>query len=250
MAVSTRDDLFALDPADFVAARDALAKELRAAGATADAAAVKKLRRPAVPVWALNEVARTESSKIDAFLDAAVAARRAQSEVLGGADASVLRDAMSDRRRALESVTASARRVIEESGRSGSTYERELDTMLAALAASDTHDDELRRGALTDVSTADADEDVFAQLAASMPAARERASDKRAKPKQDSSRLRAARERLSLDRADATEAASVLKDAQAALTSAQRAVDAAERDLRRAESAVRRSEEAVERLER
>src|SRR5262249_38111386 len=50
--------LFALDPNDFVTARDQRARELRKEGEKDEAAAVKALRRPTVPVWALNQVAR------------------------------------------------------------------------------------------------------------------------------------------------------------------------------------------------
>jgi hypothetical protein len=245
VAVSSRDDLFGVDPAEFVAARDALAKELRSGGDTSGAADVKKLRRPAVPVWALNQVARSQSRAVEAFLDAAVAARRAQSDVLAGADATVLRDAMTTRRRMVDTVAAEARSVIEESGRSGATYERDVDTMLAALAASDVYDDDFRRGALTDVSPTEADEDVFAQLAASTPVARPGKPER----KEESAPLRKARERLARDREAAAEATRDLNDAQKRLAAAQRAAEEAARHADRAHEAMQRSAEAVERLE-
>ena len=52
------DDLFALPPAEFIAARDALAKRLKADGDATRAAEVKALRRPSVAAWAVNQVAR------------------------------------------------------------------------------------------------------------------------------------------------------------------------------------------------
>src|SRR4051812_44776528 len=57
-AVSGVDDLFALDPSEFTAARDRLVAELREAGDKGAAAEVKALRRPTVTAWALNQLAR------------------------------------------------------------------------------------------------------------------------------------------------------------------------------------------------
>ena len=49
-----------MGPAEFVAARNALAKKLKADGHRDEAAAVAALRRPTVPDWALNSVALQE----------------------------------------------------------------------------------------------------------------------------------------------------------------------------------------------
>src|SRR4051812_17139068 len=52
------DELYTVDPSEFVARRNALAKELRAAGDRDAAAEVSKLRRPTVVAAALNQLAR------------------------------------------------------------------------------------------------------------------------------------------------------------------------------------------------
>jgi len=52
------DRLHAVRPADFVKARDALARALKAAGKREEAAAVGKLPRPTPSVWAVNQLAR------------------------------------------------------------------------------------------------------------------------------------------------------------------------------------------------
>ncbi|MGH9179173.1 MAG: hypothetical protein ACRD0N_11565 [Acidimicrobiales bacterium] len=44
-------DLYALDPEEFTAARNELAKQLRAEGRRDHATAVGKLRRPSVTAW-------------------------------------------------------------------------------------------------------------------------------------------------------------------------------------------------------
>ena len=62
------DGLFALDPSEFIAARDREVKELRAADRADDAAFVKALRKPTVAAWAMNQVVRAQSDAIDEFL--------------------------------------------------------------------------------------------------------------------------------------------------------------------------------------
>ena len=54
------DELFDLPPTEFIAARDALAKQLKADGDAGAAAEVKALRRPSVAAWAVNQVARRQ----------------------------------------------------------------------------------------------------------------------------------------------------------------------------------------------
>ncbi|HEX8105745.1 MAG TPA: hypothetical protein VF533_24225, partial [Solirubrobacteraceae bacterium] len=52
------DALFALPLEEFVPARDALAKALRAEKRREDAKAVAALRRPSLGAWAVNQVVR------------------------------------------------------------------------------------------------------------------------------------------------------------------------------------------------
>ena len=66
------DRLYARPLTDFISARDALAKELRAAGDREAASAVKSLRKPSRAAWALNRVAHQEPDSLTA-LDTAVA---------------------------------------------------------------------------------------------------------------------------------------------------------------------------------
>src|SRR5258705_13065446 len=62
--------LYRGDPEGFVAARDALAKRLRDEGRDADAAEVKKLRRPTVAAWALDRLADDAPDAIRELPDA------------------------------------------------------------------------------------------------------------------------------------------------------------------------------------
>jgi hypothetical protein len=53
------DELYGLTPADFTAARDERALQVRAAGQRGEAAAIKKLARPTASAWLVNQLART-----------------------------------------------------------------------------------------------------------------------------------------------------------------------------------------------
>jgi hypothetical protein len=53
------DELYGLTPADFTAARDERARQVRAAGQRDEAAAIKKLARPTTSAWLVNQLART-----------------------------------------------------------------------------------------------------------------------------------------------------------------------------------------------
>ena len=74
------DDLFAGDPSGFVAARDALAKSLRAAGDREGAATVKALRRPSVAAWYVNVAARASLVSLREWLALGASLRAAQAE--------------------------------------------------------------------------------------------------------------------------------------------------------------------------
>ena len=72
------DALYAGDPAAFVAARDALAKELRAGGDREAAARVKALRRPSVAAWYVNIAARASLVSLREWLALGASMREAQ----------------------------------------------------------------------------------------------------------------------------------------------------------------------------
>ncbi len=64
---------------EFVAARDGLARELRAAGRRDDAAAVRKLAKPRRVAWALDAAALAEPARFEAVDAAATALSDAHS---------------------------------------------------------------------------------------------------------------------------------------------------------------------------
>jgi hypothetical protein len=258
-------DLYHLDPVEFVAARDQLAKELRADGQREAAAAVKALRRPTVPAWALNQVSREHPDEIEELVQTAAEARRAQQEVLEGADREMLRDALNRRRVALRAVARHAKDVVEESGRSAEAQEREIDAALLTIVDSSELTETLQQGELVDVR-AGTDDDLSSMFSASLAAVpaqpgRPRKAPKPTPPKgkltvvRDEpdpaaiTRLDAAREDVRVSNEDARLAAERLVSAQAALEQAELEVANADNDLEKAKDAVERAERALRKLE-
>lgn len=76
--------LLALPPEEFVAARTARAKELRAEGRRTEAAAMAKLRKPLRLVWVLGELARRNPEVAEAAADVAAQVERAMAAGAGG----------------------------------------------------------------------------------------------------------------------------------------------------------------------
>ena len=112
------DELFMMAPAEFVAARNALAKALKAGGHRDEAAAIASLRRPTVPDWALNCVALQEPDVVAHAVDAAGHLRSVQAAALGDPSAAPdLRDAMAQARQASGVLRKAAEDVLRRAGR-------------------------------------------------------------------------------------------------------------------------------------
>ena len=103
------DDLYALTPAEFTAARDARAKELKG---TDLAAAVKALKKPGIAAWVVNLLVRRESGQVDQLLNVGAALREAQAAMSAGE----LRTLTKQRRQVTAAVTQQARHHVAEAG--------------------------------------------------------------------------------------------------------------------------------------
>ncbi|MDQ4005357.1 MAG: hypothetical protein M3135_03525, partial [Actinomycetota bacterium] len=69
------DELYDLRPEEFTAARDGLVRSLKDAGDGDAAAEVKKLRRPTVVAWALNQLVRRHRRRVEELIAAGEALR-------------------------------------------------------------------------------------------------------------------------------------------------------------------------------
>ncbi|HVM18146.1 MAG TPA: hypothetical protein VM290_11250 [Gaiellaceae bacterium] len=225
--VDEADELYGLPLDEFVAARTALARRLRQDGRADDAAEVAGLRKPTVPLWAVNQLARRRGREVAALLEAAERLRS------GGADGA------DDRlRRSLAALVRSASDVLEEGGHAASdaTLQR-VGTTLRAAAASDGEERELlRRGALDRELEPTGFEAMAALAASASPPPRR--SERRA----DGA---AAKRRA---RVEAAEAA--LREARARARDLAREADRAEREATRARTAAERAAADVEKGER
>ena len=144
VGVDDADDLYALDLADFTAARNALAKRLKADGRKDEAAAVTALRKPNAPAWALNQAAREDPELVGAAMTAGTELRNATDAAVRG-DASALRAASAADRKASDALVEAAASRLPGGGQAARS--RIADTIRAAVL--DEHiADRLRRGVL------------------------------------------------------------------------------------------------------
>ncbi|MGI8795043.1 MAG: hypothetical protein ACR2IR_00395 [Acidimicrobiia bacterium] len=110
-------DLGDVPPEEFVAARDALAKRLKAGGKGPEAAEVKKLRRSTVPQWIAEQVRRHHGDDIDALRTSLRDVAAAQEAAITSGDRDALRDATSKRRDAVNAVGRAVEQVLARHGR-------------------------------------------------------------------------------------------------------------------------------------
>jgi hypothetical protein len=113
---SAIDQLLALPPGEFIAARNRLAADLKKRDPE-QAAAIKALPKPSASTWALNHVARRAPEKIATFLAACDALERAQSG-RGGSDETrrSYQAALAAQREALDGAVGAAQEALVEAG--------------------------------------------------------------------------------------------------------------------------------------
>jgi hypothetical protein len=77
------DELYALTPAQFTAARDERARQVRVAGQRDEAAAIKKLARPTASAWLVNQLARTAPDRMAQLYELGEELQEAQRTLAG-----------------------------------------------------------------------------------------------------------------------------------------------------------------------
>ena len=227
------DRLYALDPATFVAERDRLVRELRKGGRPEEAEQVKRLRKPTVSAWTINQLARQERREVDLLLDAGHRLREAQQRLLAGEAPGSLDEARRTQRDALTSLRKGARRILAAAGRgSEATLNRIMLTLQAAAVSSEGRE-LLARGRLTGDLEATGFE-LLAPLAEGAPRKQEPPGQrrKRAAPRKPAPRLR---ERRAAQERQRQQDRKRLEEARRQLREARASAEAAEKDLRTAE---------------
>jgi hypothetical protein len=244
------DGLYAAPPGEFVERRDELARSLRQEGDRQAADAVKKLRKPSVAAWTVNQLARGEKMRLRGLFTAGERLRAAHEHVLAGGPPDELERARDDERTAIGELAGAARPLLEEAGHppTEAVLDRVRETLHAAVV-----DEELgrriRAGRLE--KEAQATGFGFTSLPATTAKPRRsaptRAPQKRAKEDGAAAKRNRVEEATRQRRLRAEES---LRAARQALTEAERAVKSRKRELERAEREVGRRETAVESAER
>lgn len=128
------DELYALEPGEFVAARNELVKRLRKAGDREQAAEVAKLRRPSPAAWAVNQLARRHRADVEELVRLGEALRDAQDRALAGGEPGDLRAAGRARRDAVARLAGVAERILAERGASPGAHTAEVGATLEAAS--------------------------------------------------------------------------------------------------------------------
>src|SRR5256886_507646 len=218
------DRLYALDPGEFVAERDRVARELRDAGQREEAEQVKSLRKPTVSAATINQLARRERREVDLLLDAGHRLREAQQKLLAGEDPGSLDEARRIEREALVKLRRASQAILAESGRESSTTLDRIMTTLQAAAVSDEGRELLALGRLTGDLEATGF-DLLAPMAKGAPKRKRPAPRPKPKPKPDRRRIEQARAKV--------------REAERHLRAAERGAEKARSELERAEKELR-----------
>lgn len=164
--VARADDLFGLPLDQFTAARDRLARSLKADGDPDAAAQVKALRKPMTTVWAVNQLVRRHPRQMEAFFKAGDRLRAAQRGALGPRGAEELRAASEELRARMKELVAAVEELLEGAGARADlkALEAVREILQAAPTAPDRERRRLERGTLTEPLKPAAFSDVLAMM--------------------------------------------------------------------------------------
>ena len=229
------DELYSAPLDEFVARRTALAKQLKTDGRADEAAEVTAARKPSVPVWAANQLARRNAPAVERLLNASGELRTA----IGKGDREAFAAAQQEQSDALRKLRDAAQSLL------GDTTEPMLQRVVATFRAASV-DEELRgqlaAGRLTDEPEPGGFDTLAGLAFAPAPAAEREAKPKREDParakriKQATDALKEAKtEQRRLER-EAREAERAAEKARKAADAAAEAVDEAEQALAAARS--------------
>ena len=139
------DELYSLPPGEFVAARNARAKELAAAGNKAVGAEIRKLARPSPSAWIVNCLVRQNKSDVERLLSLRSSFQGAQRK--GARD--LLRELSVERQSIIEGLVTQGRDVAARAGQTMAPgVQGELERTLEAAVADEDAARAVRQGRL------------------------------------------------------------------------------------------------------
>jgi hypothetical protein len=209
------DELYSAPLDEFIARRTALAKQLKAEGRADEAAEVGGARKPSVPLWTVNQLARRNKPAVKKVVEASDALRKA----LGKGDHDAFSAAQKEQTDALKKLRDAARSLLGKA--TDPVLERVVSSFRTASVDDDLRD-ALLAGRLTEEPEASGF-DALAGLSFAPAGPRKQA----AKPKRDADRIKEATKALQQAKADARERERDAREAERAADKARKSADAA-----------------------
>ena len=143
------DDLFTLPLAEFTAARNALASQLKKGGRANEAEFVKTLAKPPISAWTVNQLYWRHRDAFERLIDSGERFRQAQSSS-GARKVADMRAALDARRESLAELSDLASDLLREAGHNPTQeFSRRIATTLEAMSAYGSQADGPRPGRLT-----------------------------------------------------------------------------------------------------
>jgi hypothetical protein len=237
------DRLFDLPPAEFTAARNDLVRRLKKANQADAAERVQGLRKPTIPVWALNQVARHQQGDVEALTNASEELRAAQQASIADGDRERLLTATAAERDALRKLTQRASQLLEAAGQKPTPAVLERVSATARSAAIDPRGRELLAAGML---VEELESSGFAAFEGMQIPSRRKPSARTAPQRPSGAELRRRKERLRKLRERARKLATEAADA---VHEAERAEAEATRERRNADKAQAAAERAQNELE-
>jgi hypothetical protein len=229
------EDLFARPLAEFTQARNELARRLRKAGQEEAAARVQGLKKPSVPVWAVNQLARKYPDDVRELVDAGARLRKAQQAAFRGGGTDAVREATVAERSAARMLTRLAHEVIAGEGRPAT---RAVTERIGSLLRSAAIDPEAAQLLAAGRLTEEVESTGFGAVAGIAPP---RPAPAKPRPKADVERQRRQQKRRRLE-AQVERLRRAAAEADAKAERAERAADKARADAAAAHDALAAAE--------
>jgi hypothetical protein len=232
------DELYAVIPAEFIAARDARAKDVRSGGDEDLYRQIKSLRRPSAAAWLVNLLARSDEG-FDAFSDLSHRLRDAQTNL----DAPTMKELGQERTRVVAELVERAvflAKDVDESFKDTGTVRDQVTSTLTAAVADPTAEAAVTSGRLVSPLSYAGFGEVDLTDAVATPLHVVREQEKKPAAKKSTPKV----DQRALDKAEAA-----LERAEERLEEAEEAFDKARSDRHQARLEVKRAQVAVDELE-
>jgi hypothetical protein len=242
------DELYGAPIDEFVPRRDAIARELRAAGERDAAEQVKRLAKPSAPAWVVNRLVRERPDDVVVLLRSGDELRRVQEWLLRGeADPADLRAAVEANRLAVSRLVHAGADVLAAAGRParGDLLERIGETLHAAAADPEMRAEVERGRVVRDRAAVGLGPSLGHVPAPAQTTRRPASRDTEERAARAASEAAAAREELRAAEAEAKASQRMQEAAERAVERALRALGGAEASWERAQVALREAREEL-----